>query len=244
MKKLFITLFILVAVGVGTIISLTFFLDKAIINGAETFGPELTGGKVLIEKVDLNILSGSGKISGITIGNPKGFATDAAIKLKSIQVAIDLKSLLGNKIRVKQVLIDGPEITYETSLKGNNLNTILANIQTATSSTEQNSTKPTGKEQPGKQMQIDDLLIKNGTISLSATILKGKALAVDLPQIHLQDIGKDGDDASIAEVTKKVFTKLHQATISAVSKSGLLDTKTTIKTIKEKVKGFFNSFGN
>lgn len=255
MKKLFIFLFILAAAAVGAVISLSLVLDKAIINGAETFGPKLTGGSVSIEKVNLNILSGSGEISGITIGNPKGFATDAAIRLKTVRVAIEPKSLLGNCIRIKNILVDGPEITYETSLKGNNINTIMANIQAATNGNGRTrNTEPAGSEQPGKQLLIDDLLIQNGTIRMSATMLKGKALNLGLPEIHLQDIGKKSDGASIDEVTKQVFAALNKGVGAAVSKSAQLLGKTAeglqesgkkaLDSASEGVKSIFKGLGN
>ena len=256
MKKLFIFLSILAVAAIGAVISLSLVLDKAIINGAETFGPKLTGGSVSIEKVNLNILSGSGEISGITIGNPQGFATDAAIKLKKVRIAIEPKSLLGNRIRIKDILIDGPEITYETSLKGNNINKIMANIQAATGDNDSTRNAEPGSEEgkPGKQLLIDDLLIQNGTIRMSTTMLKGKTLDLTLPDIHLKDIGKESDGASIDEVTKQIFTELNKGVGTAVSKSGQLLGKTTedlqksgkeaLDSASEGVKGIFKGLGN
>ena len=255
MKKLLIFLLIIAAAGVGAIVSLSIFLDKAIINGVETFGPKLTGGSVTIDKVDLNILSGSGKISGITIGNPHGFATDAAIRLKSVQIAIEPKSLLGDRIRIKNILIDGPEITYETSLKGNNINQIMTNIQTATGdNSKKKSTATQTEAKPGKQLLIDDLRISNGKIRMSVTILKGKALNLPLPEIHLQDIGKKSDGASIDEVSKQVFAAVNKGVGTAVSSSGQALEKTAeslkktgqeaLGTASEGVKNIFKGLGN
>ncbi|MDH3393064.1 MAG: AsmA family protein [Desulfobulbaceae bacterium] len=255
MKKLLIFLVILVAAGVGAVISASLFLDKAIINGAETFGPKLTGGPVTIQKVNLNILSGSGEIGGVTIGNPKGFATDAAIKLKTVQIAIEPKSLLSNRIRIKNILIDGPEITYETSLKGTNINKIMTNIQTATGGNARaNDTEASKQDQPGKQLLIDDLQIRNGKIRMSATMLKGKALDLTLPDIHLRDIGKKSNGASMEEVAKQVFTELNKGVATAVGKStellgetakDLQETgKKALGSATEGVKNIFKGLGN
>lgn len=219
MKKLIIFLLIITVAAVGAVISASLFLDKAIISGAETFGPKLTGGSVTIDKVNLNILSGDGELGGVTIGNPKGFATDAAIRLKTVRIAVDPKSLLSNRIRIKNILIDGPEITYETSLKGTNINKIMANIQTATGGGSHKNAEPANQGQGGKQLLIDDLLIKNGTIRMSATMLKGKALDLALPAIHLQDIGKKSNGASYQEIAKEVFGELNKGIATAVGKS-------------------------
>lgn len=238
MKKIMTFSILSAVVFVGILIALSLFLDTAIKNGAETFGPKLTGGPVTFEKVSLNILSGSGEITGITIGNPKGFTTDAAIKLKSIQFAIEPKSLLGNRIRINKILIDGPQITHETSLKGSNINRIMANIQAATGSKNSNKADTPSKEQSAKKLLIDDLLIKNGQIRMSATIMKGNALDLAMPEIHLQDIGKKSGGASIAEVTMQIFSAINKGVSSEVSNSGKILGNT------EGVKSFLKGLGN
>lgn len=217
MKKLLTFFAVLSILVIGIIIVLSLNLDKAIKKGAERFGPELTGGAVTIDKVSLNILSGRGEISGVTIGNPPGYTTDAAIRLKTVRIAFVPKSLLDDRVRVKSILIENPEITYEASMKGSNINRIMANIQAATGTNKDAS--PESKT-PGKQVLIDDLLITDGTIRMSATILKGKTLDLPLPEIHLTNIGQEKKGASIGEATRQVFGAVQRGVGTAVSQSG------------------------
>ena len=217
MKKLLTFFAILTILVIGIIVALSLNLDRAIKKGAETFGPKLTGGAVTIDKVSLSILSGSGKISGVTIGNPPGFTTDAAIRLKTVRIAIVPKSLLGDRIRVKNVLVENPEITYEASLKGSNINRIMTNIQNATG---KNNDAAAASKKPGKQVLIDDLLITGGTVRMSATILKGKTVDLPLPEIHLTNIGQEKKGASIDEATRQVFGAVQRGVGKAVAESG------------------------
>ena len=251
MKKLITFAAIIVALFVGLIIALSLSLNTVIKNGVETFGPQLTGTTVTLNKVSLNILSGSGEIAGVTIGNPPGFATDAAIRLDSVRIAIDPKSLLGDRIRIKTIRIDGPEITYETSMQGSNINKIMTNIQAATG---KKNSEPNDTKSSGKQLRIDDLLIKNGTVRMSATILKGKSLDLPLPEIHLTDIGKEEKGASVGEVTRQVFGAVNKGVGKAVAKSGEILGKSAeaikktgqeaVESASEGVKSLFKGLGN
>ena len=52
--------------------------------------------------------------------------------------------MLSDKIIVKSIKVQGPEITYETNLKDNNLSKIVANMQEATGGGQKEPAKPQG----------------------------------------------------------------------------------------------------
>ena len=219
MKKIIIRIAIVVvlllvlAVVVGA-----FFLGSIVKKGVETVGPSLTKTQVKLDGASLSVLSGSGSINGLFIGNPEGFKTESAIKVSSVKLALRPGSVFSDKVHVTQVEVQAPEITFEGSLKGNNLSKILDNVQSATGG---KSAGAPAEKSSSKKMQIDDLVISGGKIHLSATMLGGKSATVPLPDIHLTDLGKDSNGLTAGEVTEKVLKEVTQGTLKAVEKAML-----------------------
>src|SRR6266702_4272761 len=133
MKKLIVRLLIagLVLVVLG-VLAVSLFLDAGVKRGIETVGPMLTKVEVKLDSVSLSLLSGSGKVKGMVLGNPEGFKTPSAIQVGNASLALQPSSVFSDKVVIKSVNVHAPEITFETDLKGNNLSKIVANIQAAT----------------------------------------------------------------------------------------------------------------
>lgn len=215
---------LVVVLILAVVLYFSLFLNQTIKAGVETLGPKLTQTSISLAEVNISPFSGQGEIKGLVVGNPEGYKTESAIKLGLVRVEIDTGSLLSDRIIIKEVLIDGPEITYEMSLKGSNIAKILANIQSVADSagggkSGASDSKDTGG---GKKLQINDLRITNGKIKLSAKILQGKAITLPLPDIHLKDIGKEKEGSSVGEVVEKVFAAVTKSTTKAVTGSGEL----------------------
>src|SRR2546430_1182025 len=82
MKKIMVRLFlVLVVLLVLAAIAVHFFLDDAIKRGVETIGPKLAKVEIKLDAVHLSLLSGSGKLNGLVIGNPEGFNSPPAISV-------------------------------------------------------------------------------------------------------------------------------------------------------------------
>lgn len=133
MKKIIIRIILaLVVLVVLAFVVAALFLDQAIKKGVETFGPKLTKANITLQSVHLSLLSGSGTIKGLVVDNPAGFKTPTAISVGSATISLKPASLLSDKIVIKSIEVQAPEITYETDLRHNNLNQILANVEEAT----------------------------------------------------------------------------------------------------------------
>jgi len=84
MKKIIVRLVIaLLVLLVLAGVAVHLFLDGAIKRGVETFGPELTKVQVKLEYVNLSLLTGSGKIRGLLVGNPEGYKTPSPFRSAS-----------------------------------------------------------------------------------------------------------------------------------------------------------------
>src|SRR2546428_4039062 len=112
MKKLIsrgvVVLLVLLLVAVGVSI---YFLGSIIKKGVETVGPQITRTELKLDSATLSLLSGSGKLNGLFVGNPPGFKTESAIKVGSVSVSVAPRSLFSDKIHVTQVNVQAPEIT-------------------------------------------------------------------------------------------------------------------------------------
>jgi len=222
MKKLIIRLAIgLVVLMVIAIVVLGLFLDSAIKHGVETFGPKFTKVDIKLNSVSLSLLSGSGSIKGLVVGNPEGFSTPSAISVGSASLSLKPGSLLSDKIVIKSIKVEAPEITYETTLKKNNLSTILANVQEATGG-QQESGKPSQPSQPAeskppKKLQVDEFVITGGKLRVSVTGMGGAAAAVPLPDIRLENLGSGPEGITAAELTGKVIGAIEKNAASVAS---------------------------
>jgi len=203
------------------------FLDKAIKRGVETFGPKLTKVEIKLDSVNLSVISGSGSIKGLVVGNPEGFQTPSAIRVGSATLVLKPSSLLSDKIVIKSIKLQAPEITCELNLKNrnlkdNNLSKILANVQEAAGGGGKEPSKPQepgqpAEAKPAKKLQVDEFIITGGKINVSITDMGGSAATVPLPDIHIKDLGTGPEGITAAELTQRVLEAIQQNTIQAAS---------------------------
>jgi len=222
MKKVVKVLVIILVVVVAVLIAALVMLNSAVKKGVETMGPQLTRTEVTLADVKISPLTGNARINGLVVGNPEGFKTPHAIKVDGLRVGIDPKSVLSDKIVVKEIVVEGPEVIFEAGLKGTNLGRILKNLEGDVPEPE---TEQPEKEEPaegGKKVVIDDFLLKEGKIKVSSTLMQGTAVPVPLPTIHLEGIGEETDGASLAEVITTVFTAILEVVVQAAANSGEL----------------------
>src|SRR4051794_693185 len=117
MKKFLIGIVALVVVVViGTVAGLALFLDSAIKRRVETLGPQLTKVDVKLDGVSVSLLSGSGKITGLVVGNPAGYQTPHAIRVDAASLALTPSSIFSDKVIIKSIHVESPTIYYEGGL--------------------------------------------------------------------------------------------------------------------------------
>lgn len=206
-------LFLILLVILGAV-AIHFFLDAAIKKGVETIGPELAKVDIKLDSVNLFLLSGSGSVSGFVVGNPEGYKTPWAINVGEASLAIQPSSLLSDKIVIRTVNVEAPQITFETDMRHNNLNKIISNIDEATGGGQQAGSKPAENKPAGsasgKKLEVDDFIIRGGKVNVSVTTLGGKSATVKLPEIHLKDLGRGPEGITAAELSKRVLVAIEE----------------------------------
>lgn len=198
MKRFIRIVVILLILIVALVLTANFYLGAIVIKAVETAGPAVLGVPIKLEHASFRLLEGHATLRGFVLGNPKGFKTDQAISVGEIIVALDPKSLLSDTIVIKRIYVNAPDITYELGLGKSNIGRILEQAE--------GPAEPEKKEETGgKKVVIEDFLIENGRVRISATLAMGVAAPIPLPSIHLTDIGKEEQGASPLEVIKQVL---------------------------------------
>jgi len=205
-KKIGIGVVVLLIIIAGVGYYLFSNLDSYIKEAIEKYGSQATQASVTLDSVIVSITTGEGGLVGLSVGNPKGFATPHAITVGAITLKIDTSTVTGSgPIVIKEIDIDKPQVTYEIgNTGGSNLDAIQKNTEAFAGSSGGNSAPTAGGGQERKLI-INDLYVRDGQIGVSATVLQGKAVNAPLPTIHLTDIGKNSNGATAAQVANQVL---------------------------------------
>ncbi len=202
-------------------------IDSIIKAAVENLGPKMTQSEVKLDKVTLSTTTGEGRLEGLLIGNPKGFATKSAMKLGETAIKIDISTITNDVIVIKDILIRAPEITYEYATGGSNIDAIKRNVDAytgtqppTTSPTTQSPTSPAAKSAPadgGKKLIIENLRIQDAKLTAA---IAGQQMSQGLPTITLKDIGKSKGGATSAEVVDQLITAIQQSAARAAQSMG------------------------
>ena len=212
MKK--ILLRTLAALLVLLIAALGYFfvsLNSLVKKAVETVGPKVTGVDVRLGSALISPWSGSGKLTGLLIGNPSGYTTPAAIRVGSISVAVDKTTLLTDPIVIDRIVIENPELTLEGTLKGNNLGRILDNVKnsTSTGSKEETSAKRKSRKFIVKEVVISGIALHAAASAMGQNVEQN----LSLPTLYLQNIGSGGGGVSASELSEQILTPLLNSAI-------------------------------
>jgi hypothetical protein len=251
MKKVFIGLAVLLAIIIGVVIYVMGSLDSIIKAAVETYGSEITQADVSLDKVKIEPTSGEGALTGLTVGNPKGFKSDSAFRLGEVSVALDIATVTEDTIVIREIVIDSPEITYELGAGGDNLRALQKNVDdyAAQFASEGGSEEASSADSGGgPKLVIENLYVRGGKIEAVIPGLGGeKKLGASLPEIHLSNIGKDDGGATPGEVVKKVMSAvtsgagkavaaLNIDAVKGLAKEGVGAAKETVGAAKDTVK--------
>src|ERR1039457_2213480 len=219
---------ILLSMGIGllvliivTAIVVGLFLDKIVKAGVERIGQQITQTTVTVDAVNLSLLTGSAGVKNLVVGSPEGYKAPNTISIGLAAVSVSPKSVLSDKIVVKSVRVESPEITFEGSLSRNNLSRIMDNVNGVAKNGGPESTGKTATagSKPGKKFEVDDLLITGAKVHGTLILFGGKEVTIPsltLPDIELHDLGKGPEGITATDLTKQVLSEVVSGTIKAV----------------------------
>lgn len=237
-----------VVLGIIALIVIGVFLNHIVKEAIVTYGPRLTQTTVSVDSVDLSLLTGSAKVKGLSIGNPRGYKTPHSIAAGAIAVGLNPMSVFSSKVVIRSIRVESPNITFEGGLEGNNLSQILDNVNSTGKEAGTLSTNVAETPKQEKKFEVDDLDISGAKVQV---IINGIGMAqpqvIPLPDIHLTDLGKDGDGITAADLTRRVLSAISSATLQTVVQTAadLDKNAATMKQARQHaVKQLGNTFSN
>ena len=197
-----------IAVGV-LLLALNYGLGWAVEKAAPTVGPALLGTPMSVSNASMRVLSGRAALSGVVIGAPEGFEANV-FEMSDFRLDVDVKSVVGptnEPIVIREILIDGPFVTYELKGLRDNLHAILDKIGS-------DAEKPENKE-GGRKVQIDRFVFDNAKVRVA--VAGGKGAVIPLPKIELDGIGAKSGGATTLEALGQIVQSITIGTVKAVA---------------------------
>ncbi len=200
-----------------------------VIKGAVTgVGPKVLGVPVGLEQVHFRPLRGQIGLKGLDIGNPEGFAEGSVFSLDEVYIHIDLASLPGTgPIVIHEVTVDNIGVLYERKDGSTNIDALLKNLGAAEKKEEE---KEKQEKKPGRDVIIEKLTFKGGTLAGQVTIPMLNAplrLNLPLPAISMSDLGKSKPTtletviaAVVEAINNQIIPLVQQAVTGAASAVG------------------------
>lgn len=224
MKKYFKILLYVIGIIIILCAALYFARNTLIARSVEKIAPSFTGTPVVLESVDLQPFKGTLSLRNLKVGNPQGFSKKDIFAVDKVDVALKPLSLLGNKIVIKNITVNGVTLNYEIVGNKSNLSVIQDNLSgNVKKPVQQSKANAAPKdEKSSKSVVIDSLLIENVR---AGAYVSGVGMTLALPSVRLTDIGKS-KPSTMRDVIEKVLTVFSKETVSAISKE-------TVKAVKD-----------
>ena len=224
-----------ILVGVLVVLAVLFVvlelsLDKMILKGFNAAAPGALGVEATLANADISLLRGKAALSGLHIGNPEGFNTPGLFDLGSVRVDIDNSTLLSDTMVIREITIEGLELTYEKGLLNSNLGALIDQLSAGKEEKPEEEgeakAEPPKDEKPGKKVVIEKLSITgskmNFSITGAAALTGGRAIPIPLPPITLTDLGKEKEGVSIPEAIREILNAVAGAAGTAIAGAGNL----------------------
>ena len=220
LKRLLVGLLVLLAVAV---VVLNTFLGRIVKTAVNEVGPSVMKVPVSLADADFRLLRGKLALEGLVIGNPEGFKSEKMFSLGKVAVDIEPASVAGDTIHIRRIHIDAPEITYEVGLGGSNIGALTDLLEGGKKDEKKpEPEEPAPEPRTKKKVVIDEVLVENGKVTLSANFLGGAGIPLPLPTISLKDVGKEKGGTSPAEAITSIFKAILGSVVKVVTESGKL----------------------
>jgi hypothetical protein len=210
MKKIFVFgILFLAIIGLGLYFTTQYFLGGIVKSGVNKFGPGITQTRVELEGAHLSPLSGEGTLTGLVVGNPKGWTDANAFRLGKVHVKMQPFSVMADHIVIDELIIEQPEFLYETKIISSNISDLLKNIEQSMGG---KSADPKTKDGKPVKMEIKKLALNGGRVTLG---VGGAAMVLPMPAINMADIGSAEGGLTPAQIAFAVMRNVTSGIVSA-----------------------------
>ena len=201
---------ILAIVAIAVVIALRYGageLDNVVASTVERYGSALTGTEVNVDGVNLELTAGRALVAGLTVGNPRGYETDYAVRIGSAIVSLDIGSLAGEVPVIEELVLDGALINAEQRDAASNLTDIQKH---ATASSGEPQTR-----EPGR-IVVKRFRVRNASVLVTSEHLS-RPEELPLQDVIVNDIGSATGGATYSEAAEAMLMPLLAAARAAAA---------------------------
>jgi len=213
-KKLFVTLAVLVVLLVACAFAGLFYINDLVKVAVERGGTYATGVKTTLASADIRPFAGSATLNSMQIANPDGFSSAPFFDLASGGAAVSLGSLRRPVVELERVEAQAVRVTLERKAGKTNYGVILDTVKKLGGSRTDNGTGG-GSE---KKFIIKDLDIRDVRVTvdmLDVGVPLG-SIVVPIDRIHLTNIGTASQGLPLADIAGIVV----RAVLGAAAENG------------------------
>jgi hypothetical protein len=189
-----LALLLLIALALG---ALWWRMDALAERAIEQGASEALGVRTEVRGLLLRPLSGRLSLRGLEIANPPGWAGSFLV-VEEAEGRLDVATLRREVVEVQEVTLRGVTLTLEETRAGSNYAAIVANLDGG------EAAEATAE---GPVVRVRDLWVRDVTARLR--LAPAPPLTLEVPEIHLRDLGGPGGAGSgeiTAEVVRAVLT--------------------------------------
>jgi len=211
-------------------------LDRLARDAIVDYGSRMTRAPVRLGAVKLSAADGLGVLKTLSIGNPAGFKTAHALRVEQIAIAVDLASVTGDVVLIRQIELIAPDLIYEKAGNRTNFDALQANIAQQLGS---GGAAPVDKSsKPGKRFIVESFALRKARAQVSAGLLQGNTISVALPDLSLHDIGKAQGGLTAEELGQVIAQAINRQLRASISFDKLLkSTESGLENVGRAVKG-------
>lgn len=205
----------LLALSLLLVVTLPLWISPVATGIAGGLVPKFTGTGFAIERFCVNPWSGTVRISGVRLANPDGFGSAPALSVRSFALDVSISELFGNRLHVRDLVIEDAFASYYSHKGTNNMDVILSNVDKAIASDgeKKEASAPEEKQKSEMKFIIDHVRIAGTKVKLMKSDIIPPLPIVD---IEMRDVGKESGGATFGEVAK-AFT---DAFVKALTTAG------------------------
>ena len=222
MSKFIVRALIIIVLIVIILLTIAVVFINSIAKSAITSaGSSVLGVPTTVSSVEIGILSGHSELTDLEIENPKDYS-GTFLKLTDGILDVNLGSLLGSSIEIKEIAFDGIDLTFIQKLGGSNVNVILENVKKNTASkddsTKDESTKDESKDSSdGRKFIIDELKITKVSVAVSIEPISSatKPSVIKIKEISVKDIGKKEGGVTTDQIVSIIVQSVIHSVLEA-----------------------------
>ena len=171
--------------------------------------PGITGTDFNVEKIRINPYAGTLRVEKLRLANPKGYDAEDAVALDLLSVKLSPCSVLGSTIKIQDVTLENPYVSYLDANGTNNFEAIVNNVNAGKTEEEpKKEEKPEADEGEGKKVVIDRL-------SISGTRVRYGMITLPIPTIVLTGLGASQGGVTFESVGIEIWEKIKGSFMSA-----------------------------